>query len=91
MEKIALFGKQTLEAMAYLYKQGFPLLGHVHTGNIFIVSEDCCKLGGYENTLLGYRTRIYRECVKGGYLNSIDIIMFGEGDELLTIGLGLVS
>ena len=68
--------------MLYLYKQDYndmlklSPLGHVHTGNIF-VEGGVCRLGGYENTLLGYRTRLYRKIEKSGCLESIDIIMFG--------------
>ena len=68
--------------MLYLYKQNYnnmlklSPLGHVHTGNIF-VEGGVYLLGGYENTLLGYRTRLYRLIEKSGCLESIDVIMFG--------------
>ncbi len=66
--------------MYFLYKQGFPPLGHIHTGNIFPTEEGDFVLGGYENTLLGYRTRLYRKIVEENYqLEKIDVIMFGEG------------
>ena len=78
MDKVSLFGKQVLEAINFLHKQGFPCLGHVHTGNIYVVSPDHCKLGGYDNTLLGYRTRLYRMCEQHGYAKAIDVVMFGE-------------
>lgn len=68
--------------MIYLYKYSFHdvslnPLGHVHTGNIY-VADDNCRLGGYENTLLGYRTRLFRAVLAYGTLLSIDVIMFGE-------------
>ena len=51
------------------------MLGHVQSGNIFVV-DDVCKLGGYENILLGYKTRLYRRCKD--HLDRLDIILFGE-------------
>lgn len=78
MDKIALFGRQILEAVGFLRKQGFDSLGHVHTGNIFVVSSNLCKLGGYENALLGYKTKVYKRCVEVDCVNSIDVVMFGK-------------
>ena len=67
--------------MLYLYKKQFKAislcpLGHVQTGNIF-VEGDFCRLGGYENTLLGYTTSIYTSIAENDMLDDIDIIMFG--------------
>ena len=64
-----------MQAMKFLYSQGFPTLGHVQTGNIFVVN-DVCQLGGYENTLLGYKTRLFRLCKDD--LQHFDIILFGK-------------
>ena len=66
-----------LQAMKFLYDKDFPYLqlGHVQSGNIFIV-DDICRLGGYENTLLGYRTRLFRLCKD--HLQHFDIILFGK-------------
>ena len=61
--------------MLFLYDRGFPALGHVQSGNVFIVN-DTCLLGGYENTLLGYKTRLYKMCKE--HLERLDVIMFGE-------------
>ena len=71
-----------LQAMLYLYKlrfKGISLrpLGHVQTGNIFM-DGDVCRLGGYENTLLGYWTSIFGNIARNGMLAAIDVIMFGE-------------
>ena len=55
----------------------FSPLCHVHTGNIF-VDGDICRLGGYDNTLLGYRTSLYRTIAEKNLLQNIDVIMFGE-------------
>ena len=58
-----------------LYNAGFPALGHITTGNIFLVDVNTCVLGGYENTLLGYPSRFnYGE----QYKEFIDMIMFGK-------------
>ena len=67
-----------LQAMLYLYRQGFPYhqLGHVQTGNVFVGTDNICRLGGYENTLLGYKTRLFRLC--RCYEDRIDIVMFGN-------------
>ena len=52
------------------------ILGHVQSGNIFVSQDGVCRLGGYENTLLGYRSRFYRMCKD--HLEHMDVIMFGE-------------
>ena len=63
--------------MEFLYHKGFPTnaLGHVQSGNVFVVN-DVCQLGGYENTLLGYKTRIYRLCKD--HLEHLDTVLFGK-------------
>ena len=50
------------------------MLDHVQSGNIFVV-DDICHVGGYENTLLGYKTRLYTMCKE--HLQHFDIILFG--------------
>ena len=63
--------------MTFLYSLGFPMLGHVQSGNIFIdKAADIVKVGGYEGTILGYKTRLYRLCRRN--LEHLDIIMFGR-------------
>ena len=66
-----------MQAVNFLYEQGFPPIGHIHTGNIFH-TERGFVLGGYENTLLGYKTKLYRELAGKNHLDNIDAIMFGE-------------
>lgn len=51
-------------------------MGHVQTGNIY-VDGSVCQLGGFENTLLGYRTRLHSRIAEGDHMESIDVIMFG--------------
>ena len=53
-------------------------LGHVHSGNIYVLSDSRCVVGGYENTLLGYRTKSYKRCVEQKCLEHMDKIMFGK-------------
>ena len=38
------------------------MLGRNQSGNIGVVDGDVCQLGGYENTLLGYKTRLFMRC-----------------------------
>ena len=61
--------------MMFLYSKNFPSLGHIQSGNIFVV-DDTCLLGGYENTLLGYKTRLFMRCKD--HLEHLDTILFGE-------------
>ena len=63
------------QGMMFLCELGLPPIDHVQSGNAFVVNE-VCKLGGYENTLLGYKTRIYRLCKD--HLSHLDVILFGE-------------
>ena len=63
--------------MLYLKEAGFKHLGHVHCGNIFIVNGEC-RVGGHENTLLGYRTSIYNDMESTSHFNSMDVVMFGK-------------
>lgn len=78
VHQVVIFGRQILEALMFLYKQGLPSMGHLHSGNVFVTSDNCCKLGGYDNSLLGYRTRLYKKCDQEGYLKTIDVILFGR-------------
>ncbi len=62
--------------LAHLDGSDDPLvLGFVHTGNMFVI-DGVCKLGGFENALLGYPTRKHYDCNRED-LNTLDIIMFG--------------
>ncbi len=74
--------------MKFLYETGFHTLGHIHTGNIFLKEDSegslMCKLGGYGEALLGYRTRLYADIVKANLLKHIDNIMFGKLVDIIT-------
>ena len=71
-----LFNKDVIfQALLYLYKLGLSPLTHLHTGNIFVTGATC-RLGGYENMLLGYRPRLHELLKPLG--RDIDIVMFGK-------------
>ncbi len=72
-----LFVVFTMQAIMVLYELGFPVIGQVHTGNVFKVDKDYV-LGGFENALLGYRTSRYADIKGGGLLDCIDVIMLGK-------------
>ena len=63
----------------------------MHIGNIYIEETEergrVCKVGGYENTLLGYMSRLYRELESRMNMDMIDVVMFGKYGDTLTIGL----
>lgn len=71
-----------LQAVQFLYSQHFEgtslrPLGQIQSGNIFVRDEHC-KLGGYDNTLLGYRSTDHQKIAANGSLDYIDTVMFGE-------------
>jgi PX domain-containing protein kinase-like protein len=72
---VALYGRQILEALRILYRKGFPPLGNLQSGNVFI-DGGVCRLSGYENTVLGYRSRHHR--LVRDHSDSMDTIMFGH-------------
>ena len=51
------------------------VIGHIHAGNVFVDGE-CFRLGGYENTLLGIKTKHINRF--RGDRKFIDVIMFGR-------------
>ena len=72
-----------VQAILFLYDRGFHQVGHVQTGNIFL-DGDCCHLGGFENTIFGYKTRIIG--LLTGNMESMDLVMFGkECDQIISI------
>ncbi len=66
--------------MKFLHKSGFTTLGHIHSGNILLEesTDVTCRLAGYDTLLLGYRTRLHQVILTAGFLDRIDIIMFGK-------------
>ena len=70
----------SLQAMLLLYAQGFPIIGQIHCGNVFL-REGRYVLGGYENFLLGYRASIYSDISGAGLMESMDVVMFGKSKQ----------
>ena len=54
-------------------------MGHVQSGNVF-TEGDMCRVGGYESTLLGYKTRLHK--LFKDNLDHIDVLMFGKRFEI---------
>eukprot|EP01051_Picozoa_sp_SAG22_P006317 SAG22_NODE_408_length_10942_cov_6.157429_2_plen_372_part_00 len=50
--QVALYGKQVLEAMAYLHTLGLPCTG-IHTGNILMRASDWCQVADFEGCAVG--------------------------------------
>ena len=75
--EIAILSKMILEATLYLYECGLSPCGHIQSGNIFMTKRGC-RLGGYENTLLGYKSRHHQFCQDLQHTEKIDILMIGE-------------
>ena len=73
---------QAMTHLSHLDGRLNPLsLGFVHSGNIFVSggSRSCggsCRLGGFENALLGYRSRHYQ--LLESYTPQLDVFMFGN-------------
>lgn len=70
------------QAMVYLYKHSFNEielrpLGHVHTGNVYLDNDGNCRLGGHENKLLGYRTRLHSDILDSNCIGDVDVVLFG--------------
>ena len=67
------------QTVAQLGLTGFDHHGHVQSGNVFVVADSdgkqVCKVGGHDNTLLGYKTRLYK--LFKDYLEHLDVLMFG--------------
>ena len=50
--QVALYGKQILEAMAYLQTLGLPCTG-IHTGNVVMRDSDWCQVSDFECCAVG--------------------------------------
>eukprot|EP00117_Sycon_ciliatum_P050324 scpid76365/ scgid35535/ Slowpoke-binding protein len=76
---IRTYGRQVLEALIFLRGRGFPPCLHLHSGNVFVDGRSC-KLGGYEQTIFGYPSRMYplvRRAVKDD-LDALEVVLFGH-------------
>lgn len=61
-----------------MYDIGFPYIGQIQSGNVLMFENGDYVLGGYENTLLGYRSSCYQALKEAMVLDQIDVIMFGK-------------
>ncbi|CAM1327874.1 Uncharacterised protein g9617 [Pycnogonum litorale] len=78
--QIKTYGRQILEAILFLRNgREFPPVGeHLHSGNI-MVQDGVARMTGYENILLGFRSKIYpllRKILKNSP-EYVDTIAFG--------------
>jgi len=65
--------------LLYLREKGLPVCGHLHSGNIFIVNG-IAKLSGFENSLFGWKSRLYptlKKLIKDNQ-DDIEVIQFGH-------------
>lgn len=79
LTQIRNFGRQVLEALVYLRDKGLPTCGHVHSGNIFVINGTA-KLSGFENSLFGWKSRLYPTIKKllKDKDDDIEVIQFGH-------------
>ncbi|XP_020294154.1 slowpoke-binding protein isoform X1 [Pseudomyrmex gracilis] len=91
LPQVQRMGRQILEALMFLKERGFPIVTHLHSGNV-VIQNGVARLAGLENTLLGFTSRIHPVVTSRlTHTTSIDIICFGHmlfemcaGYELLT-------
>ncbi|KAM8717750.1 hypothetical protein ACLKA7_004450 [Drosophila subpalustris] len=92
VSQVQRLGRQILEALLFLKERGFPLHGHLHSGNV-ILQNGAARLSGLENGLLGLSSRnnavMWSRSVTE--IENVDIICFGHllyemctGQELTT-------
>lgn len=58
LPQVQRMGRQILEALVFLKEQGFPMVTHLHSGNV-VIQNGVARLAGLENTLLGFTSRIH--------------------------------
>ncbi|XP_017854188.2 uncharacterized protein LOC108607704 isoform X2 [Drosophila busckii] len=92
VSQVQRLGRQILEALLFLKERGFPLHGHLHSGNV-ILQNGAARLSGLENGLLGLSSRINAVMWSRSVpeIENVDIICFGHllyemctGQELTT-------
>ncbi|XP_078044584.1 slowpoke binding protein isoform X1 [Augochlora pura] len=78
LPQIQQMGRQVLEALIFLKKREFPMVTHLHSGNV-LVQNGVARLAGLENTLLGFTSRIHPVIASRiSQTNPIDIVSFGH-------------
>ncbi|EGD77544.1 SLOB protein kinase [Salpingoeca rosetta] len=77
---VRLFGRQILEALKFLHDRGLPY-GHLHAGNVLVISDRFCQITDVENGVLGlpslYSGHI-TELKKISTLELCDVYCFGQ-------------
>lgn len=90
VDRIALYGKQILEALKFLHDKGIPY-GHLHSGNI-IIKNDRVQLLDIENGILGVPSFYRPYFIQHRKINSfeaIDVYSFGHSLYEMTFGTPL--
>ncbi|XP_037958435.1 uncharacterized protein LOC119687945 [Teleopsis dalmanni] len=79
VSQVQRLGRQILEALLFLKERGFPLHGHLHSGNV-ILQNGAARLSGLENGLLGLSSRINAVIWSRSTteIENVDIICFGH-------------
>nr|XP_031848400.1 slowpoke-binding protein isoform X4 [Nomia melanderi] len=78
LPQIQQMGRQVLEALIFLKKREFPMVMHLHSGNV-LVQNGVARLAGLENTLLGFTSRIHPVIASRiSQTTPIDIVSFGH-------------
>ncbi|XP_017858393.1 PREDICTED: slowpoke-binding protein isoform X6 [Drosophila arizonae] len=79
VSQVQRLGRQILEALLFLKERGFPLHGHLHSGNV-ILQNGAARLSGLENGLLGLNSRnnavMWSRSVTE--IENVDIVCFGH-------------
>ncbi|XP_034666553.1 uncharacterized protein LOC117900328 isoform X3 [Drosophila subobscura] len=79
VSQVQRLGRQILEALLFLKERGFPLHGHLHSGNV-ILQNGAARLSGLENGLLGLSSRnnavMWSRSVTE--IENVDIVCFGH-------------
>ncbi|XP_070070870.1 serine-rich adhesin for platelets isoform X3 [Drosophila takahashii] len=79
VSQVQRLGRQILEALLFLKERGFPLHGHLHSGNV-ILQNGAARLSGLENGLLGLSSRINAVMWSRSVteIENVDIVCFGH-------------
>ncbi|XP_015177663.1 PREDICTED: slowpoke-binding protein isoform X1 [Polistes dominula] len=78
LSQIQQMGRQILEALVFLKERGFPVVSHLHSGNV-VVQNGVARLAGLENTLLGFKSRIHPiVTTRLTKTSTVDVICFGH-------------
>lgn len=85
MSQIQQMGRQILEALVFLKERGFPVVAHLHSGNV-VVQNGVARLAGLENTLLGFKSRIHPIVTSRlTKTSTVDVICFGKRNDSIDI------